>query len=87
MKRPTILRAPKLGNLSTIQIQRAVDAVSKPKKDKLVVSLSDKENVKALLKHIYHNDEVKDDYKDTDTLGSSGTKSSSPMAELPPNCT
>ena len=55
------------------------------KKDKLIVSLHDKDNVKELLKRIYPDNEVKDDSKDTDTVRVPGANGVSAVDELSPD--
>lgn len=53
---------------------------------KKVVSLSEHKSMMETLKVLYGNDEVKDDIKGSDSKRESGTKGTSGLAKLPPNC-
>ena len=53
---------------------------------KKVVNLKDHKNMMELMKKLYGNEDVKDDFKRTDTQREPGTKSACELAKLPPNC-
>ncbi len=56
------------------------------KRSKKVVNLSEHVNLKDAFKHLYNNNEVKDDNQESYTFRGTGTQSTDKVDELPPNC-
>ncbi len=56
------------------------------KSGKKVINLSEHKDLKDAFKHLYNNNEVKDDTAESDTKRGTGTQSTDKVDELPPNC-